>query len=128
MRRVVVIVDSDRATREGLRAGLEYLGVEVSEADGPSAALEAIEHAKPAVVVLDHLFHADAALTGTELAAIIARAHPTIGVILFSEDIDHDQRFAGVDSVVNKLEGSASLTDAVLALLAQQATTAHGLW
>jgi excisionase family DNA binding protein len=88
---LVLLVDDDDAVRELVRVNLEFEGYIVREAASASEGLEAIEDAKPDLVLLDVMMpHVD----GWEMLRLIQDQHGpgAIPVVMFSGQADEEAR------------------------------------
>jgi DNA-binding response OmpR family regulator len=88
----ILVVDDERKIRDLVRSYLEREGYAVLVADTGQRALEAIERARPDLVVLD-LMLPD--LPGEEVARSV-RAHSDLPIIMLTAKAGEDDRVAGL--------------------------------
>ncbi len=109
-RRVVLVVDDDEMVRRVVRTVLQADGFEVLEASGGEHALDLLERAEPAVVVLDVRMPG---MDGLETARRIKARRPNQQLIVYSafvdEDIEQEAASIGVALCVGKVEGIEAL-------------------
>ncbi|MBI5349437.1 MAG: response regulator transcription factor [Chloroflexi bacterium] len=113
----ILLVDDDVFNREGIRLYLQSKGAEVVEAGDEATAWSLTESAAPDVAVLDISIppSPDSTLRssqslGVQLANRIKRAHPDLGVVLFSAYEDRGSEVLemireGVRGIAYKLKG-----------------------
>jgi CheY-like chemotaxis protein len=78
---MILIVDDDEDVRATISQALDILSYPSSEAEDGSAALAMIRRAPPHAVILDY---AMPGMSGSEVAAEIARIDPTLPIIFAS--------------------------------------------
>ncbi|MBI4630976.1 MAG: response regulator transcription factor [Chloroflexi bacterium] len=113
----ILLVDDDVFNREGIRLYLHSKGAEVVEAGDEATAWSLTESASPDVAVLDISIPPSPDSTsrssqslGVQLANRIKRAHPDLGVVLFSAYEDRGSEVLemireGVRGIAYKLKG-----------------------
>jgi len=92
---LVLLVDDDAAIRRSVAVGLELEGFRVLSASGGRAALEAVERAHPAVVLLD-LTMPD--LDGLEVLRRLRRAGDEVPVCVLSARDEVEDRVRGLEA------------------------------
>ena len=88
----ILVVDDERKIRDLVRSYLEREGYSVIEADTGQRALEAVERARPDMLVLD-LMLPD--LSGEEIARNV-RSHSDLPIIMLTAKAGEDDRVAGL--------------------------------
>jgi signal transduction histidine kinase len=111
----VLVVDDNDGFRESLLALLEAGDLEVvGEASSGLAALEAVEHVRPDVVLMDVRMPG---LDGIETTRRLKAAHPELGVVALSghedQDIVRDMLVAGANGYVLKDSDGDEILNAV---------------
>jgi signal transduction histidine kinase len=83
----ILLVDDDAGLRDALSALLADAGFDVDAAGGGVAALQAIEHALPDIVVTDHAMQG---LSGALLARVLSETQPRLPVVFMTgfDDLD----------------------------------------
>ncbi len=119
----VIIADDHPMFRQGLRALLEALGIEViAEAENGPAAVQLAHDVQPDVVVMD--LHMPGG-NGIEATRTITRTSPHIGVLVLTMFRDDDSVFAamraGARGYLLKESGAEEIARAVRAVAAGEA-------
>jgi DNA-binding NarL/FixJ family response regulator len=119
----VIIADDHPMFRQGLRALLEALGIEVvGEAENGPAAVQLAHDVQPDVVVMD--LHMPGG-NGIEATRTITRTSPHIGVLVLTMFRDDDSVFAamraGARGYLLKESGAEEIARAVRAVAAGEA-------
>jgi DNA-binding NarL/FixJ family response regulator len=120
MAKRVLIADDDKKVREAMKVFLaEGTGVEVcGEAVNGLEAVEKARTLKPDLILLDL---AMPEMNGAEAASVLKKRMPKLPIILFTMFSDNIGRFltaaAGVDVVLSKPDGVATLAESVNAVL-----------
>ena len=129
--RHVLIVEDEHLLRDLLARTLETLGFDVTTAATAADAKRAVKSADPDVMVVD--IELGPGPTGLDLAEVIQRQRPEIGIVFLTNL--PDPRFSGKDkkSVTknqayirkSQIKSGAELVDAVEAVLRERVTDEH---
>jgi CheY-like chemotaxis protein len=111
-RRVVLVVDDDDMIRRLVRTVLEADDLEVVEAPNGDIALQMVESAHPAVVVLDIMMPG---IDGVEVCRRVDHSQVKVVILTARDDpaLEEECRDAGADAFLTKPFSSIELLDLI---------------